>query len=195
MFIVLASSSSARRQLLAGIGRPFSCTAPNIDEKALPGESITDYVARLACAKAQALAPSRPRSLIIGSDQACSLEGLIFGKPGDHATARSHLEQFSGQWLEFQTGVAVLDARSGRMLHKVVPYAVKFRHLGADDIERYLAQDRPYNCAGAFMVEKAGLSLFESMKGEDFSSLVGLPLIALCEMMRELGFDPLNPEL
>ena len=92
MQLLLASSSSYRRELLSRLRIPFDWAAPDIDESALPGEAPADYVQRLAGAKAQALRAQFPQHWIIGSDQACVINGTITGKPGTVAKAVAQLQ-------------------------------------------------------------------------------------------------------
>ena len=100
----------------------------------------------------------------------------------------------SGRWLEFRTGVAVLDAATGRVRSDVVPFAVKFRTLAASDIEAYVSCERAYDCAGGFRAERLGCVLFERMRGDDPTALLGLPMIRLCEMLRSAGLDVLREQ-
>lgn len=193
MTLVLASSSPARQRLLAGLGVEAVYHSPDIDESRLAGEQADDYVRRLAAAKADALRQRYPAHLLIGSDQACSLGTRIYGKPGDRKTATAQLKAFSGNWLTFHTAVALLDSRSGQCQQHLAHYRVKFRSLVDVEIDAYLERDQPWGCAGCFKAEQAGLSLFECMAGDDFSSLLGLPLIGLCRLLRQAGVDPLCP--
>lgn len=190
--LVLASGSRWRRQLLDRLEIPYAWQSPDIDETPHPGEAPTALVHRLALTKAQALAEAWPDHLIIGSDQVALFEGKILGKPADEAAARRQLARFSGHRVRFLTGLALLDTRPGR--HRVTheTYDVVFRRLGEGEIARYVAREKPLECAGSFRMEGLGITLFEKLEGDDPNTLIGLPLIRLCALLREAGLDPLG---
>lgn len=185
--LVLGSSSPFRRELLERLGLPFECHSPDIDESARPGESPRDLVARLSEAKARAVAAVWPQALIIGSDQVAVVDEEILGKPGSHERAREQLARLSGREVTFLTGLALYNSKLDRVQLDVVPYSVEFRDLGAEQIERYLEKEQPYNCAGSFRSEALGVTLFRRMQGDDPNALVGLPLIRLVDMLAEEG--------
>jgi MAF protein len=186
--LILASTSRYRRALLERLALPFEAVAPEVDETREPDESPADMVVRLAAAKAAEVANRFPEALVIGSDQCAALGADVLGKPGTHEKARAQLSRLSGQRVTFHTGLCVMDGASGREWHDVVPFTVQMRALGPDEIERYLRADQPYDCAGSFKSEGLGISLFQAMEGEDPTALVGLPLIRLCDRLREAGF-------
>jgi MAF protein len=185
--LVLASTSPFRRELLERLGLEFICSAPEVDETPGTGEPAPDLVRRLALAKAEAVAERHPDSLIIGSDQVASLDGRILGKPGSHEAARRQLRDASGRRVRFYTGLALLNTGNGHQQRAVVPFDVVFRHLDEDRIERYLRREQPYNCAGSFRSEGLGISLFQALRGEDPTALVGLPLIEVVTMLSREG--------
>ena len=185
--IVLASTSRYRRELLARLGLPFEVAAPEVDETALPGEAPQDTARRLAEAKARAVAPRFPRAVVIGSDQVAVLEGMTLGKPGDHATAVRQLRAMRGKEVAFHTALCVCDAASGRAQTRVVPFYVRFRDYSDAQIERYVEREQPYDCAGSARAEGLGIALIARMRGDDPNALVGLPLIALTEMLAAQG--------
>ncbi|MSQ68249.1 MAG: septum formation inhibitor Maf [Gammaproteobacteria bacterium] len=185
--LLLASSSPYRRELLARLGLPFLTASPEVDEAPQAGERATALVERLARLKAQTLASRFPDSLIIGSDQAATVGGASVGKPATRAAAVAQLQAASGQLAVFQTGVCVLDARSGRVASAVVPTLVHFRQLSTALIERYLAQESALDCAGSFKSESLGIALCQRISSEDPTALVGLPLIALVSLLHEFG--------
>ncbi|MGV3592854.1 MAG: Maf family protein [Gammaproteobacteria bacterium] len=192
MQLVLASSSRYRRALLEQLRLPFVCASPDVDETPQPDEAVADLVARLALAKARALAARFPDALIIGSDQACSLDGRILGKPGDASRARAQLQACSGRRVTFHTGLVLYDTRDASWQHHVDTYAVRFRELAMDEIVRYVEREQPFDCAGSFKVEGLGIALFSALEGSDYNSLIGLPLISLCTMLRAAGVNPLG---
>lgn len=195
MQLVLASSSRYRRALLERLRLPFACASPDVDETPLPGEPVDALVARLALAKARAPAPRFPDALIIGSDQACAIDGRILGKPGDAAPARAQLRACSGRRVTFHTGLVLYDTRNDTWQHAVDTFAVQFRDLMDDEIARYVELEQPFDCAGSFKVEGLGIALFDALDGSDYNSLIGLPLIRLCDMLRAAGVDPLGNSL
>ncbi|HYQ37408.1 MAG TPA: nucleoside triphosphate pyrophosphatase [Pseudomonas sp.] len=186
--LVLASSSAYRRALLERLHLPFVCQAPHIDESALPGEAAEHLVRRLAEQKARALAEQYPRHLIIGSDQVATLaDGRILGKPHDFTRARDQLRAASNSSVIFHTGLCLYNSQSDHAQIACIPFVVHFRPLDDARIERYLHREQPYDCAGSFKSEGLGVSLFRSTAGEDATSLVGLPLIRLVDMLLAEG--------
>lgn len=185
--LLLASSSPYRRALLERLQLPFACQSPDIDESAQEGEVAEHLVCRLAEAKAHALATSHPAHLIIGSDQVAALGPQILGKPHTFERAREQLRAASGNSVTFHTGLCLYNSQSGRVQTANVPFTVHFRHLDDAGIERYLRREQPYDCAGSFKSEGLGISLFRSTCGEDATSLIGLPLIRLIDMLHAEG--------
>jgi MAF protein len=185
--LVLASTSPYRRQLLERLGLPFTADSPGVDETRSAGEPAAEVVRRLARAKAQAVAARHPGALIIGSDQAAEREGEILGKPGGHAEAVAQLKAASGKYMKFHTGLCLLDARDGSYQEYTDVTRVMFRPLSEGEIERYLQVEKPYDCAGSFKSEGLGITLFTAIESNDPAALIGLPLIALCRMLRSAG--------
>ncbi len=189
--LVLASTSPYRRELLSRLGLPFSVASPDTDESPLPGEAAETLALRLAEAKARAVAPAYPQALIIGSDQVAIANGKIYGKPGTHERAVAQLQELSGQSVNFYTALCLYDSRNDSRQICGVPTLVKFRSLSNSEIENYLAREPAYNCAGSAKSEGLGIALLDSLSGDDPNALVGLPLIALCAMLRQAGMNPL----
>ncbi len=187
--LILASSSPYRRELLARLQLPFDSQAPNIDESRHPEEPAEALVRRLAEAKARALSAEYPHHLIIGSDQAAVLDDQVLGKPHTFERAQQQLRSASGRSVTFLTGLALLDSTSGHCQVDCVPFTVHFRTLDDTRIQRYLQQEQPYDCAGSFKSEGLGISLFRSTEGSDATSLVGLPLIRLVDMLLTAGIE------
>lgn len=185
MNIVLASTSRYRRQLLERLQIPFTTADPAIEEQAQPGEPPQEMAKRLARAKALAVATDHPDAVVIGCDQVAVSGGKILGKPGNHENAACQLREMSGREVVFYTAVCVRSA--GRASTRVVPYRVTFRALDDAVIERYLKQEQPYDCAGSAKSEGLGIALIARMEGEDPNTLIGLPLIALVDMLAEHG--------
>ncbi|WP_028694941.1 Maf family protein [Pseudomonas cremoricolorata] len=181
--LLLASSSPYRRELLQRLQLPFTCASPNIDEQRLENESPETLVRRLAMDKAKALAARHPEHLIIGSDQVAVLDDQVLGKPHTAERACEQLLAASGRSVTFLTGLALLNTRSGECQVDCVPFTVNFRALDRARIERYIQAEQPLDCAGSFKAEGLGISLFQSTSGNDATSLIGLPLIRLVDML------------
>ncbi|MEJ1228467.1 nucleoside triphosphate pyrophosphatase [Pseudomonas sp. CCNWLW56] len=187
--LLLASSSVYRRELLARLGLPFVCQSPDIDESQRPGEAARTLVERLAREKALALADSHPGHLIIGSDQVAVLGERILGKPHTFERAREQLLAASGTKVTFLTGLALLNSQTGACQVDCVAFSVNMRVLDPERVERYLRAEQPYDCAGSFKAEGLGVSLFQSTEGPDATSLIGLPLIRLVDMLLAEGVE------
>jgi len=193
--LILGSSSSYRRALLKRLNLSFECQSPDIDETAFAHEIPSELVKRLTIQKAKAIQTSRmnQHSLIITSDQIAVLKNDILGKPHTMQNAMKQLSSFSAQKVTFLTGLCVLDSATGQYQYHLSDYHVFFRELSPKEIENYINIDQPLDCAGSFKCEGLGVTLFEKMEGDDPNSLIGLPLIQLCKMLREHGINPLLP--
>jgi septum formation protein len=189
--LILASTSRYRRELLGRLRLPFKVVSPEVDETALPGEAPAPMAARLALAKARAVAALHPGAVVIGSDQVCDLGGQALGKPGDHAHATRQLRRLSGRTAVFHTAVAVVQAGIGFEQSALATVRVRFRELSDPDIDRYLHLDQPYDCAGSAKCETLGIALLDSIESDDPTALIGLPLIRTCELLRQAGLDVL----
>lgn len=187
--LVLASGSPYRRDLLSRLRLPFEWAAPDVDESPLPDELAPARAERLAVAKARALAARFPQQLIIGSDQVAELDGRHLGKPGNRENAIAQLSACSGELVHFHTGLCLFNSGSGQPMVTVETFSVQFRLLDSAEIERYIDAERPFDCAGSFKSEGLGISLFAAFHGRDPNALVGLPLMALCDMLRQCGWQ------
>ncbi|KLV08985.1 septum formation inhibitor Maf [Photobacterium aquae] len=187
--LLLASTSPYRQMLLNKLELTFSTASPNTDESVYPGESAEQLVCRLAEAKAKACADQHPEHLIIGSDQVCVINNEIVGKPHTTENACKQLEAASGQTVTFYTGLCLHNAKTGHSQVICEPFHVHFRQLTSEAIRRYVEREHPLNCAGSFKSEGLGIALFDRLEGRDPNTLVGLPLITLCEMLAAEGID------
>ncbi|MDA0225039.1 MAG: Maf family nucleotide pyrophosphatase [Proteobacteria bacterium] len=185
--LVLASSSTYRRQLLARLGVPFDCAAPAVDESPRAAESPMETACRLAHAKAMAVSAAHPDALIIGSDQVACLGAQRLDKPGSYEVAVRQLQALSGQTAGFHTAVCLLDARDQSRTDELVTCRVTFRVLSAATISAYLLKEQPYDCAGSAKSEGLGIALIERIDTPDPTALIGLPLIALTTMLARAG--------
>ncbi len=185
--LILASSSIYRQQLLQRLRLPFTAVSPDIDETPRPTEHAADTALRLAEQKARALAGRFPDALIIGSDQVAILNGEVISKPGNHANAVQQLTAASGRSVYFHTALCLLNSENAEVQTKIASNEVKFRRLTAEQIERYLRAEKPYDCAGSAKCEGLGIALIESIRGDDPNALIGLPLIELTTMLMRAG--------
>jgi len=184
--LILASTSVYRRELLKRLRIPFEVISPNVDETPLTGESTLDLALRLANAKAAAVAKEHPHAWVIGSDQVADLCGAAIGKPGNFERALAQLQLMRGQTVTFYTALCLMKSDIQTTLN--VPTEVTFRKLPDDVLESYLLAEEPYDCAGSAKSEGLGISLLESIKSDDPTALIGLPLIALTGLLRDAGF-------
>jgi len=192
--VILASTSVYRRMLLERLRIPFSTASPGVDESRLDGESPRALVTRLASAKADALARRHPDAWVIGSDQAAVRDAsaepdTIVGKPGTIAACIGQLQASSGRVLEFLTAVAVIRHRDGASHQFIDSTRVHFRVLDHASIERYVSAESPLDCAGGFKSEGLGISLCDRIESSDPTALIGLPLIRLGAILRQVGLQ------
>jgi septum formation protein len=191
--LILASTSLYRKELLGRLGLSFNCVPPGVDETGGSDETPLMLVARLARAKAAAVAARHPQAWVIGSDQVAALEAAaastILGKPGTEDRCREQLRKCSGRKVEFLTAVSVMQQQSGAMFEFIDTTTVTFRALDQAAIERYVAKELPLDCAGGFKSEGLGIALCESIDSTDPSALIGLPLIRVSAVLRAAGFE------
>lgn len=184
--VILASTSAYRASLLRRLLDRFEQASPGTDEDPLPGEAPAARAARLAEAKARAVAATRSGCVVIGSDQVADLDGTVLDKPGTVPAAHKQLATSSGREVVFHTAVCVIDAGGTASLH-IDETRVRFRPLSTEDIERYVDRECPLDCAGSFKCEGLGIALFERIVNEDPTALIGLPLIATSRLLRDAG--------
>jgi septum formation protein len=184
--LILGSTSVYRRELLERLRIPFEVVSPKVDETPQTGESSLDLALRLAQAKAAAVAKQYPNAWVIGSDQVADLCGAAIGKPGNFERALAQLQLMRGQTVTFHTALCLMKGDTFTTLS--VPTEVTFRKLSDEVLESYLLAEEPYDCAGSAKSEGLGISLLESIKSDDPTALIGLPLIALTSLLRDAGF-------
>ena len=186
--IVLASASQYRRDLLDRFLDDYQAVSPDIDESNPDGLSPKKLARRLARQKAETVSRTARNSLIIGADQLAVLDGQVLGKPGDHQKAVEQLMAASGQTVTFRTAVCILDPVGRTRYEHVDKTTVRFRQFDRRLAETYLRHDEPYDCAGSFKIEGAGFVLFESVRTDDPTALIGLPMIWVSDVLLELGY-------
>lgn len=186
--VILASTSHYRAGLLRRLLERFEQASPGTEEDHREGEAPATRAARLAEAKARAVAAQHPGTVVIGSDQVADLDGTVLDKPGTVHAAHRQLAASSGHDVVFHTAVCVIDVQGDAFVH-VDETRVTFRTLSFADIERYIERERPLDCAGSFKCEGLGITLFERIVNEDPTALVGLPLIATSRLLRKAGIE------
>lgn len=189
--LILASTSPFRRNLLTGLNLKFQTCKPKIDESIRDGEPAEILAERLSVTKARAAREHFSHGLVIGSDQVCVIDDEIYGKPGNHDNAMKQLQHASGRSMRFLTGLCLYDIERDRHQSLVEPFEVVLRKLTDQQIDYYLETEQPYQCAGSFKSEGLGIALFETLRGNDPSSLIGLPLIQLVRLLGNQGVDVL----
>ena len=187
--LILGSTSPFRAELLQKLCISFDTAAPDINESPLANESPSELVERLSVCKAKKVAETHPAALIVGSDQVACVDQQILGKPHTHENAIEQLRFLSGKIVSFHTGLCFFNSESGNTQSTVEVFKVYFRALTDDQIERYLRNEQPYNCAGSFKSEALGVSLFKKLEGDDPNTLIGLPLIRLVEFLSNEGLQ------
>jgi septum formation protein len=186
-FVVLASSSPRRQQLLRQMGAEFVVAVPDIDETLRPGETPEAHVERLALEKAGAVSHGRSDGVVLGSDTIVVLGDRILGKPADPAQARSMLAMLSGRTHTVFTGFALLDIASGRRVVAHERTNVTFRRLDPEEIAHYVAGGSPMDKAGSYGIQDDfGAVFIERIEG-DYYTVVGLPLCRVFVALRELA--------
>lgn len=187
--VVLASTSSYRRALLKQIGLPHEAHASGLDESPYHARVVSAHALaeELAEAKARALVDNFPKALILGSDQVAELEGEILHKPGTFERACAQLRAMSGRSLRLWTSVALVDAERGESWQHTSLHTLKIRVLTEQQIVRYIERDQPLDCAGSFKIESEGIALFEAIEGEDYTAIIGLPLMGVVSLLSQAG--------
>jgi septum formation protein len=191
--LVLASISPYRRALMAQLGLPFSAVAPRYQEEHGLDVPTAELVQHLALRKAQSLRQDHPQAIIVAADQVAEIDGTRLFKPGTVERAVEQLLRLAGRTHRLITGLAVLDAASGRVEQALDVQHMTLRPLSPEQAEAYVAAERPLDCAGAYRIEGRGIALFESIRTEDYTGIIGLPLIQLTTLLGRFGIDPLRP--
>ena len=187
--LILGSSSPYRRELLERLRLPFIVVSPRIDETPLAGETPPETALRLAVAKARHIAQSHPQALIIGADQVATVNGEQIGKAGCFDKALAQLQAMRGQTVLFHSALCLYDACNDSVDARNVITRATFRDLPDDELSAYLRIEQPYDCAGSAKVEALGITILEKVESDDPTALIGLPLIALTDMLRKAGVD------
>ncbi|HEY8379568.1 MAG TPA: nucleoside triphosphate pyrophosphatase [Nannocystis sp.] len=195
--IVLASTSRYRRELFARLELPFLPAAPDFDERAedahFPELGPREFALRLARGKADSLRSAHPDAWILAADQIAVLPGPppeLLHKPGSEDQAVAQLMRLAGTTFNLVTGVVLLDSATGRARTAVDTQTLTMRPYGEAEAAAYVRRHRPLDCAGSFRIEDPGIKLFARIDSEDFTGIIGLPLLAVARLLREVGLLP-----
>ncbi|OGQ90446.1 MAG: septum formation protein Maf [Deltaproteobacteria bacterium RIFOXYA12_FULL_58_15] len=181
--IILASTSRYRRGLLEQLGIPFEVAAPPYKEEHDLNLPPTELVVELARRKVQSLRDTYANALVIGSDQVGEVDGEILTKPNTVERAVRQLEKLAGREHRLLTGLVVLDTASGKLEYELDVQVLRMRELSSAQIRAYVLRDNPVDCAGSYRIEGPGIALFESMHGDDYTGIIGLPLTRVVSML------------
>lgn len=185
--LVLASTSVGRRSLLDRLRVPYEAVSPTVDEGTIFGGTVEETARLRAIAKAESISRARPNAIVIGADQVVELDGAMLGKPGSNEGARAQLRELAGRAHRLITAVAVLGHDCPPSIGVDV-HRMSMRTLDDTEINRYVAADSPAECAGSYKIESLGITLFDRIEGEDWTAIVGLPLMMVCSMLRRAGW-------
>ncbi len=186
--LILASSSPYKRRLMRRLGVDFTTCSPNIAEVRRPGESPATMTRRLATEKAQAIIEQVPYALVVGADQTAALDDRLFGKPQTRRRAIAQLQALQGRTHHLITAVALVGP-DGDVHTSTSTYEMVMRPLTTAQIELYVDKDEPFDCAGSYKIEEAGIRLFEATRGDDPTAIEGLPLTRVWSLLIEAGYS------
>jgi septum formation protein len=186
--LVLASTSSYRRELLSHLKIPFVAASPEYQEEHDLAVPPPELVLTLAHRKAQSLRGHYTNALILAADQVAEIDGQILNKPHDLERAFKQLQLLRGRTHRLLTGVVVLDTESQRMEQALDIQTLKMRAVSDEQLREYLEREQPFDCAGAYRIEGSGASLFESLSNNDTSAIIGLPLAVVVELLGRFGY-------
>lgn len=191
--LLLASASPYKRRLLARLPVQFDTFDPDVDETPQPGEPPLELARRLAAAKAQRVPEKESRAAlddtyILGSDQVIAIDTRIFHKPGDRAGAVEQLRALQGRSHRLITAIC-LRHPDGHLARAEASFEMVMRPLSRRAIENYVDEDEPFGCAGSYRIEAAGIRLFEATRGDDPTTIEGLPLTRVWSLLLQAGWS------
>ncbi len=181
--LLLASASPRRAEILGALGIPFDLSPADVDETLMPGESGHDAAARLARAKAAAVAALHPGAWVLAADTLVLIDGAVFGKPRDDADAARMLRRLAARVHVVVTAVSLMRdaAHPGGTVQES---RVRIAPLDDEEIRWYVATGEPRDKAGAYAVQGLGARFVESVDGS-FSNVMGLPARSVYRLLRE----------
>ena len=175
-----------RKELLEKIGLTFEVEPASFVEDIPTGLSPGEIAKKLSLEKARAVAAKHPDAIIIGADTFGVFEGKILGKPHHAEQAKKMLSILSGKSHLVVTGYAVIDSTTGKTVTGIAETIVHFRKLTKEEIEAYAATGEPLDKAGAYGIQGLGALFVDRIDG-DFYNIIGLPLCAIAESLKEFG--------
>ena len=184
--IILASASPRRKELLEAIGLQFEVEPSNYEEDIRSAADPHELVKSLSLAKARAVAGNHRSALIIAADTLVVCEGRLLGKPHTETEAREMLEAINGKQHSVITGFTIMDAGDNRAVSRSVETRVYMKRLTSEEIGAYVKSGEPLGKAGGYAIQGLGSVIVERIEG-DYFNVVGLPLSALAESLKEFG--------
>ncbi|NTX07147.1 MULTISPECIES: nucleoside triphosphate pyrophosphatase [Myxococcus] len=184
--LILASTSSARRALMDGLGLPYRTQSPGVDETVAPHLSAKEAVRELAARKARAVHARNPDAWVLGADQLVEVAGETLTKPDNRDAARGQLGKLLGHTHDIHTGVCLVGP-GGHVSEAVETARLTFHAVTPDELERYLDLNEWEGCCGSYRVEGAGQALLARLDG-DRSNVQGLPMVTVVRLLRQAGF-------
>ncbi len=185
--IVLASESPYRKAQLSSLGLSFDTQKPLIDEEKEKAGFHTPASMAMGLAKLKAISLKAPSQIVIGGDQLVDLNGTILGKPHTRERAISQLMEMQNKTHRILTALVVVTP--DEFFEHLDITTLHMKKLTAGEIEAYVDLDLPLDCAGSYKIEKNGRQLFSKIETQDFSSIEGLPLLKLTEILQNLGYE------
>lgn len=185
--LILASTSSARRALMEGLGLPYRTQSPGVDETVAPHLSAQEAVRELAARKARAVHARHPDAWVLGADQLVEVAGQTLTKPVDRDAAREQLRKLLGHTHDIHTGVCLVGP-GGHLEEAVETARLTFHAVTPEELERYLDLNEWEGCCGSYRVEGAGQALLARLEG-DRANVQGLPMVTVVRLLRRAGFS------
>lgn len=189
MKIVLASQSPGRRLLLKRTGIPFEIEIPSLDEESCfkeiknPTKSICLHIAKK---KAEKIFLKRPEAVLIAADQMAFFKGRFYGKALCSEKAIETLSLFQGKTHQLINGLYM--KYGDKSFSHITVNKMTLRSLSLNQIKAYVQRDRPLHSAGCYYIDQRGLGLFEKIESEDFSSIIGLPIMTVVNQLIRWGY-------
>ena len=172
---------------MARLGLDFATESADIDESARPDETPVETAERLARRKARTVAEDHPQSYVLGADQTIDIDGTRLTKPGSIDKAVEQLQRLSGQTHRLTTAVSLVSP-SGQLVEQKVTFQMVMRDLTDRQIDDYVHEDRPIDCAGSYKIESGGIRLFRSLRGDDYTAIIGLPLTRVWNILERVDY-------
>lgn len=196
MKLILASTSPYRKVLLSKAGINFECLSPLLDEEATKckllkeNKSPQQIAEEISYLKGDSILQNikdKKESLIVSGDQLVDFNGKILGKPGSFEKAVEQIKLLQNTIHRLITCVTLSTPE--KVIRHTSITVLKMRSLSNEEIINYIQRDKPYDCAGSYKIEENGIALFESIVSDDFTAIQGMPMIWLCNQLKEQGYE------